>query len=213
MNLYPAKVIDNNDPEKMGRVKIQNMQLHAQVDADKLPWAKQQSLFSGGSNKYGCSNIPETDSLVWIYFENEDDFLKPYYVADIHLNQFHPHKLFNDNIKSKITGFSSAYPDVKYQYYKNGNCIAVSSNDSSPEIAIYHKSGTNIFIDSNGKIIVTGKSDIEMKDITGNKITMDAQGITLFTADGSLWKPNCLSNCVFSGSPHVLTTTIKGANS
>ena len=152
MNLYPATVIDNNDTEKMGRIKIKVKHLHAGVDNDLLPWAKQHLLFSGGSDTYGSSNIPEINSLVWIYFENEDDFLKPYYVADIHLNNFHPHTLFEDNVKSEISGFNSSYPDVKYQYYKNGVCIGVSSNDTNPEIVTYHPSGTYSFIDKNGKI-------------------------------------------------------------
>ena len=163
MNLYPATVKDNNDLEKMGRIKIKVEHLHAGVDDDLLPWAKQHSLFSGGSNKYGCSNIPETDSLVWIYFENEDDFLKPYYVADIHLNQFHPHTLFDANIASHISGFTSAYPDVKYHYYKNGICIAVSSNADNPEIVTYHPSGAYSFIDSDGKIWNYSPEGIENK--------------------------------------------------
>lgn len=212
-NLWEAEVIDNNDPDKAGRVKIKIPTLHARVDNDNLPWAKQKSLFSGGSDSYGSSTIPEIGSLVWVQFDNDKDYLKPFYVADIHLNNFHPHSLFEDNVKSSITGFSSSYPDVKYHYYKNGNCVGVSSNASTPEIFIFHKSGTNIFIDANGKIFVTGKSDIEVKDNTNNKITMDATGITLYTADGSLWKPNCLTSCLFTGSPHTLTTTIKGANS
>lgn len=211
-NLWEAEVIDNNDPDKAGRVKIKIPTLHARVDDENLPWAKQKTLFSGGSNSYGSSTIPEIGSLVWVQFDNDKDFLKPFYVADIHLNNFHPHSLFEDNIKSNIDGFSSSYPDVKYKYYKNGNCVAISSNEGSPEIAVYHKSGTNLFIDKTGKVFVTGKGDIEIKDKTKNKITMDAMGITLYTADGSLWKPNCLPNCLFTGSPHTLTTTIKGAN-
>ena len=211
-NLYQAQVVDNNDPDKAGRVKIKVPGIHSNVPEDLLPWAKQKTLFLGGSNTHGKSSIPEIDSLVWIAFDDPIDYLRPFYDADIQLNKFNPHKLFDTNVKSAITGFSSSYPDVKYEYYKNGICVAISSSDDSPEIAIYHPTGTNIFINKDGKINIVGKDDIEVTDKTSNKIKMSTDGITLYTMDGSLWKPNCLSNCIFSGSPHVLTTTIKGAN-
>lgn len=151
-DLWEAEVIDNNDPLQAGRIKIKIPTLHAKVDEENLPWAKQFSLFSGGSNTYGQSFIPEIGSLVWVQFDNDKDYLKPFYIADIHLNNFHPHKLFDTNIKSHISGFSSVYPDIKYTYYKNGVCIGVSSNADTPEVFIYHPEGAYTFIDSDGKI-------------------------------------------------------------
>ena len=163
-NLWEAEVIDNNDPDKAGRVKIKIPTLHARIlDKDNLPWAKQKSLFSGGSDSYGSSTIPEIGSLVWVQFDNDKDYLKPFYVADIHLNNFHPHSLFEDNVKSSVDGFSSNYPDVKYQYYRNGVCIGVSSSDSTPEIVIYHPKGAYSYIDANGKILNVSPVGIENK--------------------------------------------------
>jgi hypothetical protein len=159
-----AEVIDNNDILlQAGRVQIKIPYLHNEVSNDLLPWAKQMSAFTGGSDSHGKSYIPEIGSRVWVIFENEVDMLKPFYIADVHLNQFNPHTLFNDNVSSEISGFSSIYPDVKYEYYANGICIGVSSSLLTPEIFIYHPSGSHVFIDTTGKININSAIGVEIK--------------------------------------------------
>jgi len=184
-----ARIIDNNDVElQAGRVKIQIPYLHADVEEDLLPWAKQMTLFSGGSGSHGKSQIPEIDSWVWVVFDNEDDFLKPFYIADVHLNNFNPHLLFAKNIASKVTTVTSKYPDVKFNYYPNGICIGVSSNTATPEVFIYHPKGTQASIDKNGNIdikdgnnneIKTSASGINMQDKNGNTIVFGSSSIIL----------------------------------
>jgi hypothetical protein len=146
---YPAQVIDNNDLSKKGRVKIKIEHLHWGFNDDMLPWAKQSSLATGGSDEYGSSNIPEKDSFIWVWFEDVDQFMtQPYYSFDIHFSDYHPHNLFEDNVKSSI-GSSSNYPNAKYTYYPNGVCIGVDSSSNNAEIFIYHPSAY-IFINKNG---------------------------------------------------------------
>jgi hypothetical protein len=171
INVHYGTVVENNDLElQAGRVKIRIPYLHGDISNDLLPWAKPMTLFSGGSNSYGKSCIPEINSLVWIVFDNEVDMLKPFYIADIHLNNFNPHLLFKNNIASNITGFSSIYPDVKYEYYKNGVCIAVSSNASTPEVTIYHPSGSYIFVNSSGEIQIKAGTVALEKSVLGETL-------------------------------------------
>ena len=150
--LYPAKVINNNDTKKKGRVQIKIEHLHYGITKeDELPWAHQSSLGTGGSNLHGSSNIPENDSFVWVWFEDIDEFKKkPYYLCDIHFSNFHPHNLFEDNVKSTL-GSASVYPNAKYTYYPNGICIGVDSSEGNAEIFIFHPSAS-IFIDNTGGI-------------------------------------------------------------
>ena len=148
---YPAKVVNNNDTKKKGRVQIRIEHLHYDISDLELPWAYQSSLATGGSGTHGSSFIPEEDSYVWVWFEDIDEFLRhPYYLCDIHFSNLHPHNLFETNVKASL-GSSSAYPDTKYTYYPNGICIGVDSSLSNKEVFIYHPLAS-IFINNTGKI-------------------------------------------------------------
>jgi hypothetical protein len=179
-DIFFATVIDNNSQNspsglKNGSIQFRISELMDGITNDSdLPWALPDNTSFGGSDEYGESKIPEIGSLIWIYFE---DFLKKkaFYLNGINLKNFGPHSLFEDNVKSNITGFSSSYPDIKYTYYKNGICIGVSSNDSTPEIFIYHPEGAYIFIKSTG--------EIQLKGNTGalEKMLLTESFMTLFT--------------------------------
>jgi len=170
-----AKIVSNKDSDEAGRVSIRIAHLHDKVTDDLLPWAKPFASGFGGSTSFGKSEIPEENSLVWVLFENERDFLIPYYIADVNLNEFHPHSLFYDNVKSSIDGFSSSYPDVKYTYYKNGICTAISSNSSSPEIVIYHPKGSYLFINSSGDILLNGATKVDITTKTDISLSSDTK--------------------------------------
>lgn len=177
LDLYYAKVVDNNDPNKKGRIKIRIESLHNEIsDESLLPWAKQFSLSTGGSKEYGTSCIPEKDSLVWVGFHDKKEFKKPYYVADIHLNEMHPHNLFEENTKSVLEGFESEYPDVKYTYLPNGICVGYTSGDS-PEAFFVHPKAS-FYINKDGETL--------FKDENENEIKISSEGITLTAGSASL---------------------------
>lgn len=164
---FPAKVINNNDTSKKGRVQIRIEHLHYGISDNELPWAYQSSLATGGSGTHGISNIPENNSFVWIWFEDIDQFMRqPYYIADIHFSNLHPHTLFEDNVKSSI-GSASVYPNTKYTYYPNGICIGVDSSSSNAEIFIYHPSAY-FFIDKTGVVIKSGSTAVQKMSLGEN---------------------------------------------
>lgn len=169
VELYWADVIDNNDPNQYGRVKIRIPQFHTDLSEDLLPWAYQFVQSTGGSSTYGKSFIPENGSKIWVGFFDPEDLKKPYYLSDIQLSEFNPHLLFNDNIKSNISSASS-YPNTKFTYYKNGICAGVDSSTNNPEIFISHPKW-NILINKDGKL--------HIKDINNNEITIDNNGIDI----------------------------------
>lgn len=172
--LYPAKVINNNDPKKKGRVQIKIEHLHYGFSNEMLPWAHQSNKGLGGSDQFGSSIIPENDSFVWIWFEEVDTFFKrPYYLCDIHFSNHHPHNLFEENIKSNVTS-ESEYPNTKYIYFKNGICIGVDTNAQNPEVFIYHP-GAYVFINKNGEIHLKGGTTALESSVLGEtlKVVLD----------------------------------------
>ena len=167
---YPAKVINNDDTKKQGRVQIKIEHLHYGIIDNELPWAYQSSLATGGSDTHGQSSIPENDSFVWVWFEDVDEFLRhPYYLADIHFSNLHPHNLFEDNVKSSL-GSASEYPNTKYTYYPNGICIGVDSSSSNKEIFIYHPSAY-FFIDNDGVVTIKAGSTSVQKMSLGENVS------------------------------------------
>ena len=167
---FPAKVINNNDTKKKGRVQIKIEHLHYGIADKELPWAKQSSLTTGGSNSHGSSFIPEKNSFIWVWFEDVDEFMRhPYYIADIHFSNLHPHNLFETNVKSKI-GSASVYPNTKYTYYPNGICIGVDSSSSNAEVFIYHPQAY-FFIDKAGVVTIQSGTTTVQKMSLGENVS------------------------------------------
>lgn len=166
---YPAQVIDNNDTEKLGRIKIKVEHLHYGFSNDMLPWAMQSSLSTGGSDLFGSSSIPETDSFVWVWFEDVDTMLRqPYYICDLQFTGKQPHNLFESNVKSTLES-SATYPNAKYTYYKNGICIGVDSSSDNAEIFIYHPQAF-IFINKNGELTLKAGTTTVEKSVLGETL-------------------------------------------
>jgi hypothetical protein len=167
---FPAKVINNNDTKKKGRIQIKIEHLHYGIKDSELPWAKQYSLATGGSGTHGKSSIPENNSYVWIGYEDIDELLRqPYYLADVHFSNLHPHNLFENNVKSSL-GSTATYPNAKYTYYPNGICIGVDSSSSNPEIFLYHPQAF-IFIDKTGNVTIKSGSTITQKMSLGENLS------------------------------------------
>lgn len=176
---YPGLVVDNDDPDKLGRVQIYVEPLMHDWDPDHYPWAFAGKSGTGGSSDYGRSEIPENDSWIWVWHERKG-YKNWFYGEDVHWKsannaEMSPHALFEDNVKTGI-GSAAAYPDVKFHYYKNGICLGVASGDEA-EVFVYHPTGTFFIIRNDGqvetnlfnKLIATGDFEItgNMK-ITGN---------------------------------------------
>ena len=153
-NLHIAQVKDNNDPDKKGFVKIYIPYMHFEIKEEFLPWALPFQNFLGGSITSGLSAIPEKNSYVWVFFEDERIHKNPFYVGNVVNQDINIANLFEDNIKSKI-GSQSSYPNNKFLITDNGICIGFSTEVGKPEVWVYHPSAS-IFIKSTGEIEIKG---------------------------------------------------------
>lgn len=166
--LYVAQVKKNNsltgfvhpDPSsppatKDGRIQIYIPELHYGFSADMYPWARQDREFS--------SFIPEIGDFVWVWFEDERNFKKPFYRNKIDLLEKHDHG-------KTIGSITASYPDVKYIYFANGVAIGLSSNTSKPEISIVTPQA-EIYIDSTGAISIKGGATAVEPMVLGQKLS------------------------------------------
>lgn len=154
---WTGKVVANNDPLKMGRVKVKIFGYYDDVDESVIPWALPETGFLGSST----SNlvVPEVDSTVRGYFECGDPY-KPIYsgmitvenplvaAAESLLGKRSP----GDSIMDDATN-SLDYPDVMV-LMKTDDGEGVTLNRRNGQMKINHRSGLKIQIDPNGSILV-----------------------------------------------------------
>ncbi len=141
--IYRGKVLDNSDPSKLGRIKVEIFSIFDGLTAAELPWAvPAMPIFSGAGDGFGCLAIPEVNSNVWCFFEYGDPN-QPVYFAEA-----------TDGVHGLPSERTTNYPSRKILKTKNG--IVVYIDDSSKEIKVSHPSGTYVTIDSSGDITING---------------------------------------------------------
>jgi len=173
--IYRGVVEDIEDPKSAGRVRCRIHGLHTQagspdsglsitetdgIQTDHLPWCEPAiPTIEFGIDGSGMFGIPQIGAHVLVFFENEN-ILRPIYFAAL---------------PSKSEWNTDATSGVFIFKLPGGQSIEFDSNSGSETIKISHPTGTEIEIDSDGKIIITGadKADITLAgdiniNVTGN---------------------------------------------
>ena len=138
LGFYRAKVVDNRDEEKFGRVKVWIPALMHSVDESKGLWARAANNPVGGRNTrvgegsyyYGACYIPRVGSYVLVFFEG-GNINRPYYFAslEIETSKVLPENQLGSNFQDKWTIFKSP----------NGRCIVVSDDPDDLRVEITGK--------------------------------------------------------------------------
>jgi phage baseplate assembly protein gpV len=168
---YIGEVVDNNDPKKLGRVRVL-IAVYSELKADAIPWASPYLGTHGNSQDYGGINVPEIGSQVRVVFPSKD-FTAPYYTG-AELNEGTRTTFFDDN-----------YPHT-YGYKDSvGNFIKVNKERGTAQIQ--HSSTTNMQVSPDGSIKVGLSGGAYFIFDSGNNFdlnlgTLDING----SADGTL---------------------------
>lgn len=157
--VYPALVLDNQDPAGQGRVRIS---LPWAVDSEGEQyeaWARLAVLMAG-SNR-GSWFIPDVDDEVLIAFEG-GNVARPYVVGMLWNGQDSPPEDIQsgNNIKS-ITS-------------RNGVKIEFDDSDGQEKLTLQTPAGHSIKMED--------PTTLKIEDANGNSITMNAGGVTIDTA-------------------------------
>jgi type VI secretion system secreted protein VgrG len=164
-DLQPAVVTDNDDPEKLGRVKVR---FFWQTSQDSTPWLRLIHAHGGKTDQgeqHGFYFIPELNDEVMVGFEgNNPD--KPFVTGNLyHKNSKPDHWYHGDN-------------NIKSIRTRSGNQIILNDEDGKEEIRILHKddgSPTNeISLSMNDKGKITIKTEGEL-EISADRIKISAQ--------------------------------------
>jgi uncharacterized protein involved in type VI secretion and phage assembly len=215
-----AKVVDNNDPNKEGRVKVQFINWLAEDGCDVSPWIPVSTPYAG--KERGFLFIPEVDEEVLVgYIRGVCSF--PYvmcsqYTETANIDYTSDDKnnfktiatrggnrlYFSDedgeelivltNIKSKDTLLS-------LYFNPNGNKIRIKTGDSNGEISI----------ESANKLVINTKTlDIDASDaikIKGKSLNIETQqGVEIKAQNGITLKSNTTATVEASSGLEVKST-------
>ena len=145
-SLYVAIVADNNDPEKLGRIKISIPEMTAGQVLNK--WITPQVAFGGNNN--GFVAIPNVGENVWVTFRCGDPRF-PIYIGSFWTKDQFPEEALED------------YPNTLLIKSKQGHYIKI--NDTTGEISVNQSNGNTVNISEDEiNISIEGGSNVKVNN-------------------------------------------------
>jgi hypothetical protein len=151
---FRGKVVDNNDPEQKGRIKVEIYPYFHNVKAEYLPWSVPASpLFCGAGVGLGNFSVPEVNSFVWCFFE-AGNLYQPVYFAEapdfVHIigdekSTNYPKRKILKTSSGLLIIIDDEVPSISLTY-ENG--IGVIIDQSVPFVSITHVGGTSIVVNA-----------------------------------------------------------------
>ena len=164
-----AVVTDNQDPKKLGRIRVQFLWQKEQDDSLMTPWLRIAQPH-GGDNK-GFYFIPEIGEEVMVGFEN-GNAEKPYITGTLYHGQQHPgSNWYNDSNDIKAIRTRNGHT-VEIHDVADGGFIRIYDNEKENYILTFSTDEKLIKLESTGNIEMYAQNDIIME--AGNNINMKA---------------------------------------
>jgi len=166
---YIGVVADNNDPKKLGRVRVL-IPVYEDMNLEDYPWAcPTMNTFLGNSANSISFSIPEVGSQVRVTFPTKD-VAAPYY-SGCELND-----------ENKSTFFDEDYPNCYGSKDSVGNFIKI--NKAKETVHIQHSSTLNLQVSKDGSFAITNpRGTYLVADKSGNISLNDAKVVTTNCAE------------------------------
>jgi hypothetical protein len=197
-NWFIAKVEDIDDPKQLGRARIRIVNEHPpELTTDKLPWASIVAPATSASHRgIGVTPVGLKEGSTVIGF-----FIDAYGQYPTILGTWHfvPDEENHDVTglargqdlvdKRKATGepdpsYAARYPYNQVLQTEAGHVVEIDDTPGAERIHVYHKAGTYIEINQDGRIII--KSVNDSFDITEGAKNIYVKGNCNIQTDGKL---------------------------
>lgn len=160
-------VTDNNDPDRQGRVKLRFPALSADYESH---WARVAAPGNGASR--GMVWIPEVNDEVLVVFENGDR-QRPFVVGGLWNGSDTPPEIEVDNGKLNGRHLVSRDGNRLFMWDKPSTSTLGMSTKDSEVVLQLDRLGSELSGTSDGKIVLTAKTDIEINATGKVKISGD----------------------------------------
>jgi uncharacterized protein involved in type VI secretion and phage assembly len=173
-------VTDNNDPDKLGRVKLKFPWLGDDVESF---WARASDL--GAGPNAGAVFLPEVNDEVLVAFEH-GDIRFPYVLGGLWNAKDKPplgDGLF-DQGKVKRTGFVSR-KGHKFVFFEDSSKsgIALITSDGKVKISL-NESNSEIHIECQGKVLIKSQGDMNIE--SAGSLTLKGDGGVKVNSSGTV---------------------------
>lgn len=154
-----GKVVDINDPNKDGRVRVKVFGKFDNLKDDQIPWARPANRSSSGSaTGSGSHSVPKKDSIVGVYFDN----------GNIHEPEYFMFQHLSDELKDEIKdSYDNSHSLIYDTETKGGVKIFFTEKKGLmfdyQEVQINIKNDKSIFITNPNGDIVELKNDGNLK--------------------------------------------------
>jgi hypothetical protein len=186
--IWVGPVVDNNDPEKLGRCRIKVFSLFDDLEDSAVPWAFPVSngMFAGGPGGMGSISIPKIGTIVRVSFSEGNLYSPEFYgiqtinrkmQADISDTYLGSHVIAYDEDEEMKILYT---PGVGLKLFHKDSHITINPDSS---ITIEHKDsqsiielvGTSINITANSTINITSNSLIKSES---SEVAMNGTSVT-----------------------------------
>jgi uncharacterized protein involved in type VI secretion and phage assembly len=173
-----ATVIQNDDPEKLGRVKVK---FYWSGDTEKTTsdWLRYSSFYTGGQDRKGSFFIPEIDAQVIVIYE-DNNAMKPVVVGSVYHGKDAQDYTSPDNrLKAihTVSGNNISFidkPDEEVIQITNlSKQTAMIKFNFGEEGKLYISSDTLITVKSGRDVVVEADGDISLN---ANNVKINADG-------------------------------------
>ena len=217
---WTGKVVDNSDPDKLGRVKIVVFGYYDDLAEFALPWAVPDLGYIGGTN--GNFVVPEVGTFVRGYFD-QGDIQKPIYDS-VAFSEMTARNLMKNPLVNKLEDYPHKMVLLETD---QGDYMTLNRKDG--ETIFHHRTGLTITIGGDGSLTInTGASfsekgkfvvncmgdteietngNVKLTSVTGN-IDIDATaGMINLGRNPAKQFVNNLPICPITGMPHFSGNT------
>jgi uncharacterized protein involved in type VI secretion and phage assembly len=163
LGVVTAVVTNNQDPDKLGRVKLKFPWLS---DTDESWWARVATPMAGKDR--GLFLLPEVNDEVLVLFE-QGDLRFPYVIG----------ALWNGNDTPPLTN-EDGKNDQRMLKSRSGHMITLDDKDGEEQIQIVDKSGKNsiVITSKDNKVTITADADITITSSNG-KVVLSGNGVEI----------------------------------
>jgi len=196
---FQGEVVDINDPEKMGRVKVKELIGHDVEDPAKLLWCHVIMPPTGANAKgIGTSalGLSKNSKVVGFRVDSKLSYIigsLPFAVDDSN-HSVSGYARGNGPVKKDyITGlheeetkYAAKYPYNKTITTESGHVLELDDTPKAERIHVYHKSGSYVEIFPDGTIITKSMKDSVSVTMEDHKISVVKGGLQIIAADGKI---------------------------
>jgi len=178
-NMYVGRVVDNMDPEKLGRCRIMVYSVFDEhIPTNQLPWAIPEFSFVGSLK--GSFIVPRIGTMVSVRFDSGEINLPIYSTKVLNKNQLPTNKDVN-------------YPN-NLIFFETDNGDKAEINLVNRSAVFEHAGGSKIYFDDgeidisqpNGNTINMQNDAIVIEHFSGNTVTVDSTGIHISAVTGNV---------------------------